>query len=64
LGVTLLNEATQSEIRRLADAMPESSQLWVGGLRGADVEVSGATRKIVYLKDLPAFEQECQLLQE
>jgi len=64
LGVTVLNEATHSEIRRLADAMPESSQLWVGGLRGADVEVSGATRKIVYLKDLPAFEQECQLLQE
>jgi len=44
--------------------MPDSSQLWVGGLRGADVEVSGASRKIVYLKDLPAFEQECQLLQE
>ncbi len=60
LGITIINENTADEVRALAAAMPEDRELWIGGARAGDLDVSGPGRKAVLLKDLPALENECR----
>ncbi len=60
LSVTFPSETTQEELNALAAAMPEDTELWVGGAAIADLDLSNLSRKTVVIKDLPAFENECQ----
>lgn len=60
LGITFMVETTSEEVRAVAAAMPEASELWLGGASSADLELSKLGRKTVLLKDLPALENECR----
>lgn len=60
LSITVLSETTQDELRALAAAMPEGAELWVGGAGSADLDLSNLGRKTVWIKDLPALENECR----
>lgn len=60
LGITFMNETISREVKAVAAAMPEACELWVGGASSGLVELSKLGRKIVMLKDLPAFETECR----
>lgn len=60
LSITFRSETTQDELRALAAAMPEGAELWVGGAGSADLDLSNLGRKTVWIKDLPAFENECR----
>lgn len=60
LGVTVITETTAEEVRSLAAAMPEASELWIGGASSADLDLTHLGRKTVWIKDLPALENECR----
>ncbi len=60
LSITFLSETTQDELTALAAAMPEGAELWVGGAGSADLDLSNLGRKTVWIKDLPALENECR----
>ena len=60
LGITLIKESTAGEVRALAGAMPEGSELWLGGAASADLDLANSGRKTVLLQDLPALENECR----
>jgi len=60
LSVTFPSETTQQELNALAAAMPEDSELWVGGESSAELDLSKLGRKTILVKDLPAFEDECR----
>ncbi len=60
LSITFPLETTQEELRALAAAMPEGSELWVGGAGSSSLELSNLGRKILWIKDLPALENECR----
>ena len=60
LSITFLSETTQDEVRALAAAMPEGAELWVGGAGSADLDLSNLGRKTLWIKDLPALENECR----
>jgi len=59
LSITFLLDTTQAELRALAAAMPEGAELWVGGAGSASLDLSNLGRKTVWIKDLPALENEC-----
>lgn len=59
LAVTVVNKNTTKELRAIAVAIPESSELWIGGAGIAALDPSKLGRETVFLKDLPAFEGEC-----
>jgi methanogenic corrinoid protein MtbC1 len=59
LSVTFPSETTREEIKALAAAMPEDAELWVGGAASASLDLSGLDRRTVWIKDLPALENEC-----
>jgi methanogenic corrinoid protein MtbC1 len=60
LGITFLLETTQEELRALAAAMPEGIELWVGGAGSADLDLTRLGGRTVWIKDLPALENECR----
>lgn len=60
LGITSIHQTTVEEVRKLAAAIPEACELWVGGASSADLDLSNLSRKTVLVKDLPAFENECR----
>jgi methanogenic corrinoid protein MtbC1 len=60
LGITLPSMATQAEVRAIAASMPEATTLWIGGAGSEGLDASGFGRRAMKLKDLPAFEAECQ----
>ena len=60
LGITIMKESTDNEVRALAAAMPETGELWLGGAHSGDVDLANLGRKTVLLTDLSAFEMECQ----
>lgn len=60
LGITVINESTGSEVRKLAAAMPEAGELWLGGAQNSELDFTHVGKKILLLKDLPALEVECQ----
>lgn len=60
LAVTVVNKNTAKELRAIAAAMPESSELWVGGAGTAELDLSKLGRKTVLLKNLPQFEEACR----
>ena len=60
LGVTVITENTGDEVRAVASAMPEAGELWVGGASCADLDLTHLGRKTVWIKDLPALENECR----
>jgi DNA-binding transcriptional MerR regulator/methylmalonyl-CoA mutase cobalamin-binding subunit len=64
LGITLIHESTAGDVRAIAEAMPQESELWVGGASGADLDLSQLGRKTVLLSNFPAFENECRRWKE
>ncbi len=60
LGITVVTETTADDVKSLAAAMPEASELWVGGASSTNLDLSNLGRKTVLLKDLPALENECR----
>ena len=60
LGITVITATTAEEVRTVARAMPEASELWVGGASSASLDLSSLGRKTVLLKDFPALENECR----
>jgi hypothetical protein len=60
MSITFPSETTQEELNALAAAMPEDAELWVGGASSADLDLTHLGRKTVWIKDLPAFENECR----
>lgn len=60
LSITFPSETTQAELNALAAAMPEEAELWVGGAGTADLDLTHFVRKTVWIKDLPALENECR----
>ena len=60
LGVTVITETTAEEVRSLAAAMPEASELWIGGASSTALDLTHLGRKTVWIKDLPALESECR----
>jgi DNA-binding transcriptional MerR regulator len=60
LGVTVITENTGDEVRTVASAMPEAGELWVGGASSTDLDLTRLGRKTVWIKDLPALENECR----
>lgn len=60
LGITVIQESTAGEVRALAAAMPEPAELWLGGARAGELDLSNLGRKTVLLEDLPALESECR----
>ena len=60
LSVTFPSETTQDDLRALAAAMPEDAELWVGGAGSTSLDLSNLGRKTVWIKDLPALENECR----
>ena len=59
LGVKAAVSSKESlkELHRLSEELPESTELWVGGIRSADVVREIKATRAVYLKDLAIFEQ-------
>lgn len=60
LGITVVTETTADDVRSLAAAMPEASELWVGGTSSGNLDLSNLGRKTVLLKDFHALENECR----
>jgi DNA-binding transcriptional MerR regulator len=60
LSVTFPSDTTQQELTALAAAMPEDTELWVGGAGSADLDLTHLGRRTVWIKDLPALENECR----
>jgi methanogenic corrinoid protein MtbC1 len=60
LGVTVITENTAEEVRTVASVMPEAGELWVGGASSTDLDLTRLGRKTVWIKDLPALENECR----
>ena len=60
LSITVPSETTQEELNALAEAMPEDAELWVGGAGSADLDLTRLGLKTVWIKDLPALENECR----
>lgn len=60
LGITLPSTATHTEVRAIAASMPKATALWVGGAGTEGLDLRGIGRRAIKLKDLPAFEAECQ----
>ncbi len=60
LAVTVTNKTTTKELRAIAAAIPESTELWIGGAASAELNLSKLGRKTLILKDLPALEDQCR----
>ena len=60
LSITFPSETRQEELNALAAAMPEDTELWVGGAGSADLNLTHLGRKTVWIKDFPALENECR----
>lgn len=60
VGITMFTKATAEEVGAIAEGMPESGELCVGGAGSADLDLSGLVRTAVRLNDLPALENECR----
>jgi hypothetical protein len=60
VGITFPLETTQKELTALAAAMPEGVELWVGGAGSAGLDLTRLPGKTVWIKDLPALENECR----
>ena len=53
----LLRGTTEINHHRLSEELPESTEIWVGGIGSADVVREIKATRATYLKDLAAFEQ-------
>jgi MerR family transcriptional regulator, light-induced transcriptional regulator len=60
LGIAVMTETTAEEVRKVAAAMPEGVELWIGGAGSAGLDVSNLGRNTVLLKDLLVLENECR----
>ncbi len=56
LGITMTNEHTAQEVKAIAAAMPEASELWLGGEGRGDLDRASLGRRTVLLRDLPDLE--------
>ncbi|MEQ1946970.1 MAG: MerR family transcriptional regulator [Bryobacteraceae bacterium] len=63
LGITLITESTIVDVRKIADSLAEHGEVWIGGLNVASIDTTPLGDRILALKDLPAFEEECRRLQ-
>jgi methanogenic corrinoid protein MtbC1 len=60
IGATMGSEGLAQELRTLVESMPEEAELWLGGAAiGAMGPVESGPR-VVHVKDLPSFENECR----
>ena len=59
-GITVPSRNYAEEVRTVAAAMPEAAELWVGGASSADLDLSNLGRRLSWMKDLPALENECR----
>lgn len=59
IGVTFPTLHASEELRAVADQLPSATELWIGGESAESLDLSGTSRKIIRLKDLQAFENEC-----
>lgn len=59
-GITIEHENTLDEIRGVVDAMPATTELWLGGAAAATLDVTSLSRPVTVLPDLPAFEDACR----
>lgn len=63
LGIALpAGAAKSSEVRAVAEAMPEGTMLWLGGGGSASVDLAGSKGSVARMADLAAFETECRRL--
>jgi len=60
LGIAVMTETTAEEVRKVAAAMPEGVELWIGGAGSAGLDVSNLGSNTVLLKDLLVLENECR----
>jgi len=60
IGATIPSETLSQELRTLAETMPEEAELWVGGAAATTTYPKETSRRVIHLKDLPAFENECR----
>ena len=60
LAVTVVNKTTAKELRAIAAAIPESTELWIGGAGIAELDLIKLGRQTILLKNLPALEDECR----
>ena len=60
LGIkaAISGKETLKELHRFSEELPESVELWVGGVRSADLVREIKSTRGVYLKDLAVFERE------
>lgn len=62
LGITLPSTSTNTEVSTIASTMPETTGLWTGGAGSEGLDLSKIGRRVIQLRNLPAFETECQRL--
>jgi methanogenic corrinoid protein MtbC1 len=60
LSITFPSDTTQQELNALRAAMPEDTELWVGGAGSATLDLTHLGLKTVWIKDLPALENKCR----
>ncbi len=58
LGITVPSVATAAEVTAIITAMPQTTELWLGGA-GNHIEFFSAGRRPIRLEGLPEFEKEC-----
>lgn len=60
LGITVASAHAREQIRSVAEAMPASARLWLGGADVASLDLSDVARPTVVFSDLVGFEDACQ----
>lgn len=60
LGISVASAHALEQVRSIAQAMPSTSRLWLGGADVAALDLSLVARPTVVFSDLSAFEDACQ----
>lgn len=61
VGATMPSETLTQELSTLVESMPPEAELWVGGAASDAVYRAADTNcRVIHVKDLPAFENECR----
>jgi MerR family transcriptional regulator, light-induced transcriptional regulator len=58
LGITAPSPSTAAEVSAIITAMPQATELWLGGA-GNHIEFFSAGRRLIRLEGFPEFEKEC-----
>ena len=59
LGTTIMTERTSQDVKDIAAALPETTELWIGGASSQQIDLARLGRKTVLIESLSAFENEC-----